>query len=45
MFNDVGQRPPPPPTLPPIVIREAPPKMPAAVGTQGIMIHKILKKI
>ncbi len=38
MFNHLGQRPPPPPVLSPIVIREAPPKMPPAVGTQGITV-------
>ncbi len=38
MYNNVGQRPPPPPTLSPVVIREAPPKMPPAVGTQGTII-------
>ncbi len=40
MCNNVGQRPPPPPILSPVVIREAPPKMPPAVGTQGTIITK-----
>jgi hypothetical protein len=38
LSNTIGQRPPPPPTLPPLVIREAPPKMPPAVGTQSTII-------
>jgi hypothetical protein len=39
-----GQRPPLPPVQPPIIIREAPPKVPPAVGTQGTMRKLIEEK-
>lgn len=35
--NSQGQRPPLPPTLPPIVIREAPPKLPPPASAQGML--------
>jgi hypothetical protein len=38
--NHTGQRPPPPPVLPPLIIREAPPKIPPTLGPQGKMINQ-----
>lgn len=36
LFHPIGQRPPPPPLLPPLIIRECPPKLPPVLGPQII---------